>query len=137
MGAGDITFSPNLVPDAGYKWIDGINGEAILAGQWLYKNESDGKLYKAQGDTLTKSKVVGLALGSQPAANQPMKVLYEGRLTGLTGLTKRMYFLSDTTSGAAMPAADFGTGDYVTSLGAADSTTSFKVKINITEVQHA
>lgn len=122
--AADVSITAgNVVPVAGYQFVDGIAGETITAGQTLYLKESDSRYWKADSDSATSAVrvLVGIALNGA-SAGQPLRVQTAGSITiGGTVAVGTVYILSDT-AGGIMPSTDVETGDYVSIVGIATTT---------------
>ena len=129
----DLVITPaDVVRYDGSQTDSGIAGEAITAGQTLYKH-SDGKLYKADCSTAVKARAVGVALNGA-AANQPVAFIRSGGLNpGAAVAVGTIYGVTDTAGGIG-PVADRGTGDYLTILGVAVTTSRIDLNINRSEV---
>ena len=113
----------------------GTAGEAITAGQAVYKSSSTSKWMLADADSATAEArtATGIALNGA-SANQPIRVHKSGDLTINAVLTANLpYFLSGTAGGIC-PIADVGTGEYLCQLGIAKSTTVLAVNIQATGV---
>ena len=138
MGVSNKTFDSTVLKSNGAKKREGgIAGVVVDAGQWVYLNTATNRYELAQGDTEAKAEVAGMA--EHPAnIGQPLDVIWEGPVTGLTGLTAgETYTLSDDSAGDAMAIGDLATNHWVTTLGTAPSATTFDIKIHRTGVQHA
>ena len=107
---------------------------AIAAGQAVYEDLTNaGKANLADADALESSLVVGIAVNTAKAG-EPVSVATAGNtITASTGtpLTKgTSYFLSGT-AGGLVPEGDLGTdpttGDYITFVGVASSTTALQI----------
>lgn len=110
-------------------WALGIAGAAITAGQPVYADATDsGKLKLADADVLATSKAVGIALHGA-ASDQPLQYATGGTLTFNAALTAGEVYVVSTTAGGIAPAADMGSGDFVTVLGIGTSTTVLKIGI--------
>jgi len=112
-----------------------VAGEAIDAGEFIYKDSTDSNKAKlADNSTEAKAAVVGIALNSATAAGQPINYTASGVITvqaaAFTNIGD-LLFLS-TTPGAAEPHADLTTSDYVTLLGWATGATTFQLSIKAT-----
>jgi hypothetical protein len=108
---------------------------AIAAGQAIYEDLTNGgKANLCDADALTSSLCIGLAVNAAKA-NEPVHVaLFGNTVTASTGtpLTKgTSYFIMAGTAGAIVPEGDLGTdpttGDYITFVGTALSTTALFV----------
>lgn len=123
------TVTPANVAYADQNVPNGIAGEALSAGDWLYRG-ADRKLYKAQCDgPAEQAAVVGLAVNSA-AAGQPVAFAAGGEVTVgalFTGGGKVLAL--STTAGKACDAADLVTLDHCTFLGW--TTAADKLFINI------
>jgi hypothetical protein len=79
---------------------------------------------------------VGITLNSG-AAGQPASYLTSGPITiGATVAVGTIYAISNT-SGLIALASDNASGDFITTLGVATSTTVLNVKIQVSGVAHA
>jgi len=108
-----------------------VAGEAITAGQVIYKKSSDGKAYLAQCDGTPEEAVVeGVAINNA-AAGQPVNYRNEGALTTGTAFTAAgKLLLLSATAGSMMPAADLATGNKVSVVGVSTGTgTSMNIAI--------
>ncbi len=81
-------------------------GETVTAGQAIYLNPDDGKAYKAlaMADGI-KQPALGLTVDPGDADEQ-IRVQRVGLVTGSGFLVGRMYYLSQDTAGALVPAVD-------------------------------
>lgn len=108
----------------------GIAGEAVTAGQPLYKDPTTRQWFKADSNSATAAArhALGIALNGA-AASQPVIVHKSGDITiGATLTLGAPYYLSETPGGIE-PLADQGAGEYVCLLGTAKSTTVLAVNI--------
>lgn len=103
----------------------GYAGEALTAGQAVYRKASDGKWYKADCNSATAEvRVASAIVLTGSAAGQSVVVQTGGQITiGATLTAGVVYYLSGT-AGGIRPVADNTTGDYPQVLGMAMSTTS-------------
>ena len=118
----------NVVAATGSSVVPGTAGEAITAGQVVYKNTSTGKYMLADVDDSEKYAAEGIALNG--ASNgQPLDVCSSSSDLdiGATLTVGTVYVLS--ADGAISPAADLTTGDYAVVIGVATATDSLKVSI--------
>ena len=108
----------------------GIAGAAITAGQALYIDAADSnklKLADCDGASALRT-CVGLALNTC-ASGQPVTYQKGGEISLGSVLTQgTIYALSDT-AGGIRPVADNGSGDYVTILGVAKSSSVLSMNI--------
>ncbi|MDX0007827.1 hypothetical protein GOB40_13900 [Sinorhizobium meliloti] len=137
-----VITAANVVAGAGAKTTSGTAGAAITAGQVVYLDSTTtGKWQLSDSDAATaaargQGANVGIALNG--AANgQPLEVLTEGPITlGAVLTAGTAYYLSPTPGGIA-PLADLLTGDYVTLLGLATSTSVLNLDIQYSGVATA
>ncbi|MGB3486673.1 MAG: hypothetical protein WBA37_11885 [Xanthobacteraceae bacterium] len=122
--ATNVVAGTNAVRDSGNA------GEAIAAGQAVYRSSTTNKWMLADSDAATAEakKATGIALNGA-ALNQPLAVLKSGDITiGATLTAGTAYYLSNTPGGIC-PVADVGAGEDVCLLGLAKSTTVLTVAI--------
>lgn len=127
----DLTITAaNVVAGANAVRDSGNAGEAITAGQAVYRSATTNKWMLADSDSATAAakKANGIALNGA-ALNQPISVLKSGDITiGATLTAGTAYYLSNTPGGIC-PVADVGAGEDVCLLGLAKSTTVLAVAI--------
>lgn len=115
----------------------GEAGEAITQGQPVYLNTSDNKYYRCDSDASTSAVAAGIAL-TPAATGEQFVFALPGAEVDLGGtLTLGETYAVSTNVGAIAPVGDLTTGDYVTTLGTANSTSSMVVKINVSGVAKA
>lgn len=125
----------NIVSAAGSTRSTGIAGEAITRGQSVYLKESDGKYWKADNDsTAAIAAAVGIAL-TDSAAGQPLVVHEGGNLAFGAILTVGEIYCVSSNAGGICPEADVGSGDFVTLLGVATTTSNLAVRIQASGAQ--
>ncbi|MDA9499279.1 hypothetical protein [Bradyrhizobium sp. CCBAU 11357] len=119
-----ITASAVLA-NTGARTEQGAAGEAITAGQLVYRDATSGQYFKSDSNAPTAAARVvrGVALNGA-SAGQPLQIARPGsditmNAVFTAGVT---YYLSDTPGGIC-PLADVGTGEYFTPIGVAKSTT--------------
>lgn len=114
----------SVVPSADADTTVGTAGEAITAGQQVYKSSSTGKWMKADNNSGTAEARVatGTALTGS-SLNQPIVVQRGGSLTIGATLTAGVQYYLSGTAGGLCPVADLTTGMYPESVGIATSTT--------------
>lgn len=130
--AADISITAaSVVPSSAAKFITKIAGATITAGQPVYEDTGDSNKVKlADTDSATALARVCLGIAATGAsAGQPVRIIREDpALTiGATVAIGDILILSGTAGGIC-PAADAATGDYVTFLGVASSTTVINFK---------
>tara|TARA_R100000951_G_scaffold113555_1_gene115805 strand:- start:731 stop:1156 length:426 start_codon:yes stop_codon:yes gene_type:complete len=107
----------------------GTTGEAIDAFELVYLNGVDGKFYLADNTTAAKATLVGVAATSASTDSQfgyiPFSAKsYVGSASALWTAGKT-YIVGDT-AGTMMDAGDAASGDVVTVVGVAATTTSLQ-----------
>jgi hypothetical protein len=113
----------------------GSFGEAVTAGQAVYKSPTTNKYMKADSNSVTPQArdALGIALNGG-ALDQPAEIQKSGRITlGATLTAGTDYYLSDTPGGIC-PRTDVGTGEYVCLLGLAESTSVLDLNIQFPNV---
>ena len=115
----------------------GTAGATITAGQVVALDDTSGKYVLADADGSATIRVPrGIALNGA-GDGQPLTIAKSGLVTFNAVLTAGVsYFLSPTPGGIA-PRADVLTGDYVTHLGIARSTTVLDLDIQYGAVASA
>ncbi len=117
----------------------GASGEALLAGQMLYKSASNGKLYKASAATQASAKVVGMALDSAPGADQPVRYAWYGRVNVGVVLTQATLYVLSINAGFMAPSADLDASSgtwWGTLVGISASTSELSLSIRASEAQN-
>ena len=116
---------------------NGTAGATITAGQVVSLNTTTGKYVLADADGASGiDRPRGIALNGA-SDGQPLKIAKAGNVTFNAVLTAGVsYFLSPTAGGIA-PRADVLTGDVVTHLGIATSTTVLALDIQYSGVASA
>lgn len=126
----DLTVTAtSVVPVTGYTFEDGIAGATITAGQTVYKDTSDSNKFKlADADAATTAECYGIALNGC-ASGQVVKVQVGGELNVGATLTVGQVYVVSTTAGGIAPYADLASGDYVSILGVADTTSNLVLRL--------
>jgi hypothetical protein len=125
----------NVVAGAGAVTENGSAGEAVTAGQPVYKDPTSNKYMKADSNSATVAarQARGIALNGA-ALDQPLVIHRAGDITLGAVLTPgTAYYLSDAPGGIC-PLADVGTGEYVCQLGIAKSASVLAVNIQFPNV---
>lgn len=103
-------------------------GGTVTRGMPVYKDTSDNNEYKACDANAQASSICdGIAL-NDAADGQPLTVCEEGNITYNAVLTKGEIYCVSENAGGICPEADVGSGEYMTVLGVATSTTVLKFK---------
>lgn len=117
-----ITGSSVSYAAADVRQDGGVAGEALAAGDIVYKKASDSKMYKAEADDVVASAaVIGICINSALAANQPISYITSGVVTVQAGLfttpgAAAVLVLSDT-AGQMMDVADLVNTQFLTIVG--------------------
>lgn len=131
----DLSITPANTVTVNGTTEQGLAGETITAGMAVYLDASSGKYLKSDSNSATVAArgVRGVALNGA-SLNQPLAVQRTGDVTlGATLVANTSYYLSDTPGGIC-PLADVGTGEYLTLMGVAISTTVLRLGILSTGV---
>lgn len=128
--AANVVAGSNAVIDR-----TGVAGEAIAAGQAVYRSSTTKKWLLADADSVTAEArhAVGIALNGA-ALDQPLSVVKGGDVTlGAVLAAGTAYYLSDDP-GALCPLADVTGGDYICLLGLAKSAEVLALDIQFPNV---
>ena len=110
----------------------GVAGAAITAGDSLYADSTDGNKLKPalHSGTEEQAECVGVAL-NDAADEQPAHYLSEGDLNpGATVAVGTAYAVGAAAGGIA-PIVDVGTGDFMTIIGIATTTSNLKLRLAV------
>lgn len=101
---------------------------AIASGKVVYENGS-GQTVVADHSAAASALAIGITFTKTSASGEEQYYVKEGKMyIGAAALTQGVaYYLG--TSGQIIPEADLGSGDYVTFLGIASSTSVLDIKI--------
>lgn len=122
----------NVSPGTSAKKQVATASATITAGQTIYKDATTGKVAPSDVDSGTAAlrTPVGVAINGA-GVNQPVQYVYDGDVNvGATLVVGTIYVASDTLGGIK-PAADLNSGDYVTVLGVATTSSNLKMKMNV------
>lgn len=123
----------SVVKTANTAIAEGIAGGTITAGMAVYIDTSDSSKLKAcDADVSASSAAAGIALHGA-SSGQPLKYATSGNLTFNAAFAAGDCVVCSTTAGGIAPYADLASGDFVTILGIATSTTNLKIQINASE----
>lgn len=115
---------------------NGTAGATITAGQTVYLDTTTGRYELADADGAADlRRPRGIALNGA-ADGQPLRILKAGDLT-MDGLTAGVTYYQSPNPGGIAPRADVLTGDYVSIIGVAKSTTVLAVAIQFPNVASA
>jgi hypothetical protein len=113
-----------------------LNGVAMTAGLVVYRDSSN-LLQIAGVSSATIHRALGLYANSAGAAGQPSIIWGNGtRITGFPTLVAGTTYYLDA-SGAISEFADLATGEYVTRVGQAITTSIFEIDIKAMELTKA
>jgi len=129
-----VITATSVVPASDATIVWGYAGEAITAGQAVYKSSTTGKWMKADANSATaEARAATHVALCGSSASQPIAVGRGDITIGATLTAGLAYYLSDTPGGIC-PVADIGAGEYVCLIGLAKSTTVLNVSPNYTAV---
>ena len=121
--------------------VTGTAGEAIDAGEFVYKRASDSKYMLADCDATAvtsdaqSDNVVGIALCSS-GASQPIKIQTSGSVTINNALTAgTVLYLSNVAGKTTATYGDLASTDWITTLGIPSVGTILALDINRTSIQ--
>lgn len=130
-----VPASMAVYEDAVFRRFKG--GEAIEAGMSFYLKSSDGKAYKAVSSSAAAADATGIAICPCPAADDYFIAVVSGGVDlGVALTVGESYFVSGA-SGKVQPSADVGSGEYVTELGKAVTSSRLKLNVIASGVAHA
>lgn len=130
----------NVKPGAGITETRYTAGETLTAGQPVYKDSSDGKLYKATAaGSASQADVIGIVTAGN-AADQP--VLATGKTGTLKGMstTEGLFYCLSGTAGGISPHTDATTpasSEYAVFIGTGDADGNLLLNIHVTQQQVA
>jgi len=128
--AADLSITAaSFVPSTSAKYLTGIAGTTITAGQVVVTSASTGKYVLADADDSTIIGIVGVAAHGA-SAGQPLNVVTEDpdlTLGATLSMSVPIYVLSSTAGGIA-PSADISVGEYPLLILVAKSTTKCVLK---------
>lgn len=126
----DLTITTaQVLPDTLGSIEDGIAGEAIDAGESIYKKSDDGKWYLTDADALATAATPAVAVNSA-AAGQKVSAQKSGSPTIGAGAAPAVgqLYVASTTAGGIAPYADLASGDYVAIIGVGASGNKIKMR---------
>jgi len=107
-------------------------GEAISAGMPVYRKSSDNKWYQTIDTSATTALAGGIAL-TNASTDDLIDIALSGDLNvGATLTLAEIYVVS--AAGKIAPVGDLTSGDFVTILGVASSTSILELQINASGV---
>lgn len=116
-----------------------LAGEAITAGQTLYKKAADGKMWKADCDaSAATAACLGIAV-CDAAAEQVVSFQTKGTVligAGASVAQGTPYFLSPTAGGIGLD-VDILAADFLVYLGIGDDADGIVLDLHLSKVAHA
>jgi hypothetical protein len=121
-----VITATSVVAGANAQKSTGLLGEAIIAGQTVYMDSTLRKFMRADSNSATVEArhATHIALNGG-SLNQPITAQKGGDITMTTTppLTVGLAYYQSDTPGGICPVADVGSGEWVTLVGIAKSTT--------------
>jgi len=129
----DVTFSGNAVVN-NIKYVEvRVAGGTITKHQIVYIDTSDNNEVKpTDADASASAVAYGMALHAAASGEFVLVAKNGATITVGGGLTANTRYVVSTTAGAIAPQADLGSGDYITEVAFANSTTELVLDINAT-----
>ena len=109
-------------------------GEEVTHGEVIYLDTANKDYRLADADAAATAKAAAVAVTYGSADGQTVLAITRGKLVIGSGLTQGTEYYLGTTPGTIVPKADLATGDYVTRIGIASSTSILDVSIDVTGV---
>lgn len=124
----DLTITAgDVVPSSTASTLHGTAGATITAGQAVYLDTTTNTYKLCDADVAASAVCAGIALNGA-SSGQPITILTDGQITIGATVTRGTAYYVSLTAGGICPVADISTGDYVSLIGIADSTTTILVK---------
>jgi hypothetical protein len=125
-----VLTAANVLRSSAGQQTQGNAGEAIAAGDTLYKSTADQKLYKADGNDVAKKDVVGVAANTA-GAGQPLFYIYEDMdlVLGAHAIPVGTVIIQSATPGKMCPVEDLASGNYTMVLGVIKTATTMALRI--------
>jgi hypothetical protein len=109
----------------------GTSGATLTQGMPVYLDAATGTIKACTTASEAAAACVGITLNAA-SSGQPVSYLTEGNLTFNAVLTKGTTYAVSDNAGGIRPVADNGSGDYITLLGVASSTSVLALSIKAT-----
>ena len=110
-------------------------GAAVSHGQVIYYDTANSDHRLADADALGTAKATAISITAASADGDFVIAIKRGPLVLGAILTKGTEYYLGTTAGTIVPKGDLTTGDFVTRLGIATSTSVLEVDIDATGVE--
>ena len=122
-----IITAADVLTTTSTRTYTGVAGATVTAGQPVYSDATDSGKYKpADADADASSRAIGIAVHG--ASNgQPLTVAQYGNLTISAVMTAGEVYAVSATAGGIAPVGDLVTGNYVTVLGVATTTSNLQL----------
>ncbi len=123
-----VITKANVIAGANPNIRRGTAGATVTAGQSVYEDATDSNSWKLadNDDTAAKAAAIGIAM-NDALDGQPLQIITGGTLgLGAILTTGTVYVVSSTPGGIA-PWADLTSGEYITVLGVATSTSNLRM----------
>ena len=131
----DITFSGVSTPDSKSYVEIRVAGGTIAKHDWVYIDTSDNnKVKAADADASASAVVLGMALHAASSGEYVQIAKHGATVTVGGGLTAKTFYYLSTTAGGTAPIADLSSGDYISQVCFATSTTELIIDINNTGI---
>jgi len=131
-----VITTADIQAGTGARTVQGVLGaDSLTAGMAVYKDSADSnKLKKCDADDSAKANIAGILLNGGDT-DQPCTYLSEGNLDFGTGTLTwgQRYFVAGNTdagnnAGGIEPSTDLSSGEYVSFIGIATSTSNLLVQ---------
>lgn len=131
-----VVVAANVKPASSTVTKKGIAGEAISAGQGVFK-ATDGQIELAENDlTAADAAAVGVAL-NDAALDQPIEYAITGDINMGVILSIGQTYVVGAGPGGIAPEVDVIAGEFLTVIGVATTTSNLKLGILQSGVAHA
>lgn len=122
---------PNPPTGVGAPYLMGVAAVDLTQGQPVYIDATTGLVNLADAVTNPNATAITTAAAK---ANQSIAVMNSGKCAFGAILTKGAQYVVSHNSGRIAPRADLTTGDSITNLGIAESTTVLRIEIEATGI---
>lgn len=120
---------------SGAQILESTASATIKQGQWLYASSAN-EVAPADASTAAKATVVGLAILDADTGNPAQYVAANDIvIEGFSSLTANTKYVLSGTSGQMELLSDLTASEYVTYLCTAQTSSSFKIRIEVTGLQ--
>ena len=132
----DLVITPSNVAIAASnaRPVTVLAGATITAGMAVYLDSANSEYLPASGATESEATIAGIAVTGCADAGYFLMQTSKSYIVGATVVTGTPYYVSDSGSGKICPHSDLASGDYVTLIGHAISTTEIDIEIAVTGI---